>query len=43
MLHRLIANCDTLPARIEAYAKAQWERPSVRRFLTHARPAEYVA
>jgi glutathione S-transferase len=43
MLHRLVANGDALPGRIEAYARAQWERPSVRRFVTHARPAEYTA
>jgi glutathione S-transferase len=42
MLHRLVANGDPVPPRIEAYAKAQWERPSVRRFVTHARPAEYT-
>src|SRR5580658_146790 len=29
MLHRLILNGDPVPPRIEAYARAQWARPSV--------------
>jgi len=39
MLHRLILNGHNLPARVQAYATAQWQRPSVRAFVEHARPA----
>jgi glutathione S-transferase len=38
MLHRLILNGDPIPARIAAYAGAQWARPSVREFVEHPRP-----
>jgi glutathione S-transferase len=41
MLHRLILNGDPVPPRIEAYARAQWARPSVQRFVTHARPERF--
>jgi glutathione S-transferase len=39
MLHRLILSGDPLPERLEAYARAQWTRPSVREFIDHPRPA----
>jgi glutathione S-transferase len=39
MLHRLILNRDAVPARVAEYARRQWERPSVREFAEHARPA----
>ncbi|HTB74484.1 MAG TPA: glutathione transferase [Polyangiaceae bacterium] len=39
MLHRLILSGDPLPERLEAYARAQWTRPSVREFVEHSRPA----
>lgn len=38
MLHRLLLNGDPLPDRIETYARAQWQRPSVRGFVEHPRP-----
>jgi glutathione S-transferase len=38
MLHRLIANEDPVPARVHAYAAAQWQRPSVQAFVQHPRP-----
>jgi len=39
MLHRLHLSGDPLPERLEAYARAQWARPSVREFVDHLRPA----
>jgi glutathione S-transferase len=39
VLHRLILNGDAVPARVAEYARRQWERPSVRAFAEHARPA----
>ena len=38
MLHRLILNGDEVPARLRAYAEAQWRRPSVREFVDRKRP-----
>lgn len=38
MLQRLVATGSDVPAKIRAYADAQWERPSVRDFRAHARP-----
>ena len=38
MLYRLIANGDTVPARIEQYARAQWARPSVQHWVRLQRP-----
>lgn len=35
MLMRLVANKDPVPARVAAYTTAQWQRPSIRRFLAH--------
>jgi len=42
MLHRLLLNGHALPAKIRAYAEAQWQRPSVRAYVEHARPAAFV-
>ena len=39
MLQRLIKTRLELPERIRAYAEAQWERPAVREFCAHPRPA----
>jgi len=39
MLHRLLLNGHDVPARIRAFAEAQWARPSVQSFVRHARPA----
>lgn len=39
MLHRLILNGQALPAKIQAFATAQWRRPSVCAFVDHPRPA----
>jgi len=38
MLHRLILNGHDVPARIRAFAEAQWQRPSIQEWVTHARP-----
>jgi len=38
MLHRLLANGHDVPPRLAAFAQAQWQRPSVRAFVEHARP-----
>ena len=38
MLHRLILNGDEVPLRLVRYAKAQWERPSVRLWVQRERP-----
>ena len=37
MLQRLVHNGDPVPAPLAAYAQAQWQRPSVRAFVDHAR------
>jgi glutathione S-transferase len=42
MLMRLHANGDALPEGIARYAEAQWNRPSVKRWVERARPAFYV-
>ena len=42
MLHRLILNGDPVPTPVADYAHAQWERPSVQRFVNHARPAHFA-
>lgn len=39
MLHRLILNAHAVPERIADYAAAQWRRPSVQEFVSHAREA----
>jgi glutathione S-transferase len=41
MLHRLILNGDEVPAKVRAWAEAQWARPSVQAFVKHPR-APYV-
>jgi len=38
VLQRLILNGDEVPARLRAYAEAQWKRPSVREFCERKRP-----
>ncbi|KAF1047875.1 MAG: Glutathione S-transferase YfcF [Herbaspirillum frisingense] len=38
MLNRLALHGDVVPQRLAAYARAQWERPSVRKWLALARP-----
>ncbi|HZP40765.1 MAG TPA: glutathione transferase [Candidatus Binatia bacterium] len=38
MLHRLLLNDEPVPSRIADWARAEWERPSVRAFVTHERP-----
>lgn len=43
MLHRLLLNGDDVPARIRAFAEAQWARPSVQSFVRHARPTALPA
>src|SRR5512135_1716605 len=42
MLHRLILNGQPLPAKIQAFAATQWQRPSVRAFIEHPRSAAGV-
>jgi len=39
MLQRLIVNKHDVPPKLTAFATAQWQRPSVRAFVEHARPA----
>lgn len=38
MLMRLHANGDELPARLSRFAEAQWNRPSVKKWVERARP-----
>jgi len=38
MLNRLALNGDAVPARLAAYAKRQWERPSVQLWVNQKRP-----
>jgi len=38
MLHRLILNGEDVPAKVRAFAEAQWARPSVQAFVTRSRP-----
>ncbi|WP_081077746.1 glutathione transferase [Burkholderia stagnalis] len=38
MLNRLVLNGDPVPTRLADYARAQWERPSVQRWVKLARP-----
>lgn len=37
MLQRLNANGHPLPAKVKAYAEAQWQRPSVKEWVDHPR------
>jgi len=39
MLNRLVLNGDPVPDRLAAYARKQWERPSVQLWVNHPRPA----
>ncbi|BAY34542.1 hypothetical protein NIES2107_64470 [Nostoc carneum NIES-2107] len=39
ILHRLIQNGDSVPDKLVAYAKHQWERPSVQLWVNQQRPA----
>jgi glutathione S-transferase len=39
MLHRLILTDEAVPARVRAYAEAQWARPPAREYVEHGRPA----
>ena len=43
MLWRLSRTGHPLPTKVRKFADAQWERPSVREFVTKPRPAEFVA
>jgi glutathione S-transferase len=38
MLMRLIGNGDEVPARLRAFAAAQWDRPSLRAWIDRERP-----
>ena len=38
MLHRLIANGDAVPQKLQDYAAGQWRRPSVRQWLERHQP-----
>ena len=38
MLNRLVLNGDPVPERLARYARHQWARPTVRRWLDHDRP-----
>lgn len=39
MLNRLILNGDSVPANLAAYARRQWQRPSVQEWVKQARPS----
>lgn len=43
MLQRLVKTGHEVPAKIRAYADAQWERPAVKEFCAHARPPFQVS
>ncbi|HTM21396.1 MAG TPA: glutathione transferase [Kofleriaceae bacterium] len=36
-LHRLIRNGDSVPPRLDSWARAQWQRPSVKAYVDHPR------
>lgn len=38
MINRLVLNGDEVPSRLVEYAEHQWQRPSVRSWLTRAKP-----
>lgn len=38
MLQRLVAHGDPVPQRLIDYARHQWRRPSVQKWINHARP-----
>ena len=39
MLHRLVINGDQVPLQLARYARAQWERASVQRWVRRERPS----
>ncbi len=39
MLNRLVLNGDPVPERLAAYARHQWQRPSVQMWINQRRPA----
>jgi glutathione S-transferase len=39
MLQRLLKTGHDVPAKVRAFADAQWERPAVKEFCAHERPA----
>jgi glutathione S-transferase len=43
MLHRLILNGHDVPARVRAFADAEWRRPAAQEFIRHPRPATVPA
>jgi glutathione S-transferase len=43
MLNRLVLNGDPVPDRLAAYAKTQWQRPSVQLWVNQKRPARQSA
>jgi glutathione S-transferase len=38
MLNRLLLNADSMPGHLAAYARRQWQRPSVQRWVNQKRP-----
>jgi glutathione S-transferase len=38
MLHRLLLNGHAVPDKLRSFAEREWQRPSVREFVEHARP-----
>jgi glutathione S-transferase len=38
MLNRLVLHGDAVPEKLAAYARRQWQRPSVQRWVNRARP-----
>jgi glutathione S-transferase len=42
MLMRLVLHDEPMPAKVKAFAEAQWQRPTSKKWRDHARPA-YVA
>ncbi len=39
MLMRLVKNGDDVPSHLRSYAEEQWQRPCVKEFVEHPRPA----
>lgn len=39
MLNRLVMHGDPVPGALAAYARRQWQRPSVRKWVNQNRPA----
>ena len=38
MINRLVLNGDVVPDKLAAYARLQWARPSVQRWVHRQRP-----